>query len=106
MNRNYKIGLTRTGHGRAGHPYEVDFTWGVAGVLTAYDLPDLIGCIAPRKVVISGLKDQALESASPDLIKREMSFPRSAYSSKGVPDNLRIFSSAGDLGDLVHWCFK
>ena len=30
--------------------FEIDFTWGIASVLTAYDLPDLMGCIAPRKL--------------------------------------------------------
>jgi hypothetical protein len=64
MNRIYKIGLTSTGNKGPGHPYEVDFSWGVAGVLKAYDLPDLIGCIAPRKIALIDLKDHALEPAS------------------------------------------
>jgi len=53
MNKLYKIGLTPTGNKGTGHPYEVNFSWGVAGVLKAYDLPDLIGCIAPRKVAMA-----------------------------------------------------
>ena len=106
MNRNYRIGLTRTGHGRVGHPYEVDFSWGIAGVLTAYDLPDLIGCIAPRKVGIAGLKDHTLESASADLIRQEMNFPRSTFFYKGVPDNLKIISSSVSSEDLIEWGFE
>ena len=106
MNRIYKIGLTKTGNKGTGHPYEVDFSWGIAGVLTAYDLPDLIGCMAPRKVAITDLKDQTLESASADLIKQEMTFPRSVYSYKGVPDNLKILPSNESAVNVVDWCFK
>ena len=106
MNRIYKIGLTPTGNKGIGHPYEVNFSWGIAGVLTAYDLPDLIACMAPRKVVLVNLKDQTLESASTDLINQDMTFPRSVYSYKGVSDNLRIITSYDNVGDLVDWCFR
>ncbi|MEI6048730.1 MAG: alpha/beta hydrolase family protein [Bacteroidota bacterium] len=106
MNRIYKIGLNPTGNKGIGHPYEVDFSWGVAGVLTAYDLPDLIGCIAPRKVVMVNLKDQNLESASEELIKQEMTFPLSVYSFKGVSENLRIISLNENKEDLIDRCFK
>ena len=105
MNRIYKIGLTETGNGIE-HPYEFDFSWGIAGILTAYDLPDLIGCMVPRKVAMVNLKDHALESASEDLIKQEMTFPRSAYSNKGVSENIKIISSTESTGDVVDWCFK
>ena len=106
MNRIYKIGLTKTGRQGTGHPYEPDFSWGIAGVLKAYDLPDLIGCIAPRKVAMAGLKDHALETASEDLINQEMKFPRSVYTIKGVSDKLKINSSAETSIDIVDWCFK
>jgi cephalosporin-C deacetylase-like acetyl esterase len=105
MNRIYKIGLTPTGKGTE-HPYEVNFSWGVAGVLRAYDLPDLIGSIAPRKVAMVDLKDQALEAASDELIMQDMAFPHSAYLHKGVPDNLKISALNESTGDLVDWCFK
>ncbi len=106
MNRIYKIGLTTIEQGGKHDPYEIDFAWGVAGVLKAYDLPDLIGCIAPRKVVMTGLKDHALNSASEDLIKQEMSFPLSVYSFMGIPGNLRITPSGENCGELVEWSFK
>jgi dienelactone hydrolase len=105
MNRLYKIGLTPTGNGGVNHPYEVDFTWGVSGVLTAYDLPDLIGCIAPRKVAISDLKDHALEPASAELVKQDMTFPQAVYAHKNIPGNLRI-TQGGTKEELVDWCFK
>ncbi len=106
MNRIYKIGLMPTGYTGVGLPYEVDFSSTIAGVLTAYDLPDLIGCMAPRKVVLVNLKDQTLESASSDLIKQEMTFPRSVYSYKGVSENLKILSSNEYSKDILNWCFK
>jgi hypothetical protein len=106
MNRIFKNGLTATGYKGPGHPYEVDFSWGVAGVLTAYDLPDLIGCMAPAKVAIIDLKDHALKPASSELINQEMAFPRSVYSYKGVADLLRFASTSVNIEDLIDWCFK
>jgi hypothetical protein len=106
MNRIFRIGLTKYEKTVKGHPYEVDFSWGVAGVLTGYDLPDLIGCMAPRKVAMSDLKDHSLEAASRELISHEMSFPLSVYAYKGVPENIKITSSEETSGDLVDWCFK
>jgi cephalosporin-C deacetylase-like acetyl esterase len=105
MNRIYKIGLTEIGRGSQ-HPYESDFAWGVAGALTAYDLPDLLGCIAPRKLAITGIKDHLLESASEDIIKEDTAFPLSVYSFRGAKDNFRIFNNGDNYIDLVNWCFK
>ena len=105
MNRIFRIGLTPTGNSGVNHPYEVNFQWGIAGVLTAYDLPDLIGCIAPRKVAITDLKDHTLNTASEDLVKQEMAFPQSVYAHKNVPGNLRVTSGEASTS-LVDWCFK
>ena len=106
MNRFYKIGLTKREGESKEHPYEVDFSWGIAGVLTAYDLPDLIGCIAPRKVALAELKDQMLEPASAELTTLELAFPRSVYSSIGVPENVKVVTSQQSLSSLVDWCFE
>jgi dienelactone hydrolase len=105
MNRIYKIGLTPVNFG-PNMPYEIDFNWNIAGVLKGYDLPDLIGCIAPRKVAITDLKDHALEPASEELVETELTFPRSVYSLKGASDNLKIFPTGATSMDLVDWCFK
>jgi len=106
MNRIFRIGLTETGKKGINHPYESNFSWGVAGVLTAYDLPDLIGSMAPRKVAIAGLRDHALEEASDELIKQDMNFPESVYSYKGVSENLKIIKGSGELADLAEWGLK
>ena len=105
MNRIYKIGLTRVNKS-LNMPYEIDYNWNIAGVLKGYDLPDLIGCIAPRKIAIAGLRDHALEPASANLTDQEMSFPRSAYSHKGAADNLRIIPATENYYELVGWGFK
>ena len=74
-------------------------------MLTAYDLPDLIGCIAPRKVVLAGLKDQMLEPASEALINEELEFPRAAYVFKKASANIKVVSAYENLAALVDWCF-
>ena len=107
MNRFYKIGVTkRPGSDDYWHPFEIDFTWGIASVLTAYDLPDLIGCIAPRKIVLADLRDPMLEPASTELINKELEFPRSVYSSKQAPGNLRILEKMDNLDSIVNWGFE
>jgi len=99
-NRLYKIGVTKRPTGDYWHPVEVDFNWGVPAVLTAYDLPDLIGAIAPRKVVIADIRNSMLEPASQEVINDELKFPRAAYSHKKVPDNLRVVEKADAVASL------
>jgi hypothetical protein len=106
LNRNYRIGFTSRDGGGFWHPYELDFSWGVAGALTAYDLPDLIGCMAPRKIILTGIKNEMLEPASDELINTELSFPFSVYSSKGIRDNIKIGSPGMSYGSMVAWSFQ
>jgi hypothetical protein len=105
MNRFYRIGLTERPGGGVHHPYEVDFTWGIANVLTGYDLPDLIGSISPRKIVLAGLTDQMLQPATKELIEQDMQFPLAAYSSNNAASNIKILSSV-DIADSVDWTFE
>ena len=106
MNRFYKIGLTKHGDGDYWHPYEVDFSWGIAGVLTGYDLPDLIGCIAPRKLTLANLQDHMLKSAPEALINEELSFPRAVYTSGNAASNLKVVTGNTDSHSLVDWSFS
>jgi len=107
MNRFYRTGVTkRPGSDDYWHPFEIDFTWGIASVLTAYDLPDLIGCIAPRKIVLADIKDPMLEPASVELVNKELDFPRSVYSFKQASGNFRILEKMEDLDSNVNWSFK
>ncbi len=105
MNRLYRIGLTKREGGDNWHPYEVDFSWGVAGVLTAYDLPDLLGCLAPRKLLLVDLKDHLLKSAPEALINEDLAFTRAAYSEMKASGNLKIISTHTDTASLIEWSF-
>ena len=105
MNKFYKIGLTKLEGHDYWHPVDVDFSWGIASVLTAYDLPDLIGCIAPRKIILAEPRDQILEPASPELINNDLEFPRSVYSFKRMPENFKVLEKMEDLGSAVDWAF-
>ena len=105
-NKFYKIGITPIPGHDYWHPVEVDFSWGIASVLTAYDLPDLIGSIAPRKVAIINPQDQMLKPASLTLINKEMAFPKAAYLSERVPGNLRISEKMENLSEIVNWSFE
>ncbi|MDA0196537.1 MAG: acetylxylan esterase [Bacteroidetes bacterium] len=106
MNRFFKIGLTKNEGGGTGHPYEVDFSWGIAGVLDGYDLPDLIGSIAPRKVRMVEPRDQMLDHASNELISEEMRFSRAAYALRNSSASLKIVPSYENLNSLLEWSFE
>lgn len=106
MNRFYKIGVTERNSEDLGHPSEVDFNWGIAGVLTGYDLPDLIACIAPRKIAMIGIKDQMLEPATDEVVEKDTSFPIAVYSSKNADGNLKILSEYEPVAKVVNWGFE
>jgi dienelactone hydrolase len=106
MNRLHKIGLTKRPNSDYWHPVEVDFSWGIASVLTAYDLPDLIGLIVPRKVVLADLRDQMLEHPSTELINKELEFPKSVYSFKHAVSNFKVLEKIEDLNSIVKWGFQ
>ena len=106
LNRDYRIGFTSREGGGYWHPYEVDFTWGVGGALTAFDLPDLLATIAPRKVVISGMKNQVMEPADIELIAKDTKYPLSVYNEKKVFENLNILQGNDSIEDLVEWALS
>jgi hypothetical protein len=105
-NRRYKIGLTPREGGNYWHPHEIDFTWGVAGALQAYDLPDLMGCIAPRKLTVCNAVDQELEKATKTMTDRELSFAFEAYRFKSASGNLLVTQDKKSTVDLAAWSFK
>lgn len=106
MNRNYRIGFTTREGGGYWHPYELDFSWGVAGALKAYDLPDLMGCLAPERIIITRPVNQMLEPASPEQTEKELTFPVAVYSSLGAGKNFRFETEASDLITIVKWIFN
>lgn len=62
----------------------------VPGALTAYDLPDLAACLAPRKLFMINTTDQNGNRAGAQQLESELSVINSAYSIKSVLANLMI----------------
>jgi dienelactone hydrolase len=85
--------------------YKFDFFCAVASALTAYDLPDLAGCIAPGKILLVDIRDGANQPASMLLLNEEMAFPLAAYREKNAEDNLKIMDSVTrqDTDQLLEW---
>ncbi|MFC2076524.1 acetylxylan esterase [candidate division KSB1 bacterium] len=85
--------------------YEFDFFNAVTEVLTAYDLPDLIGYLAPRKLLVTRIRNGAGKRANKSLITEEMAFPRSIYRGKNAADNLKIVESIPiyEVGKVIDW---
>ncbi len=106
LNRDYRLGFTVRENGGYWHPYEVDFTWGVGGALTAFDLPDLIATIAPRRVLISGMKNQLMQVADKQFVDKETDYPVSVFKSLSASDKLRIMPAGSDFSEMVDWAFS
>jgi cephalosporin-C deacetylase-like acetyl esterase len=62
----------------------------VAGALTAYDLPDLAACIAPRKLMMVNVTDQNGIRAGLDGVEDEYEVARRAYAGARTADNFTI----------------
>jgi cephalosporin-C deacetylase-like acetyl esterase len=87
--------------------YDIDFCNNyVAGALTAYDLPDLIGCIAPRRICLADIKDQLNKNASTEQINEDLIFPRFVYSQKDASNNINIVTQSGNLNSIISLSFK
>lgn len=69
----------------------------VAGALTAYDLPDLIGSLAPRRVTLVEPKDQMKTTASTVVIDEALSFSRKAYTFRKASVNIRVLTGTNDI---------
>ena len=104
MNKFYRMGLTKTNYGGVGHPYETNFSWGVAGALRAYDLPDLIASIAPRKVVMSNTKSHMTEVIAEPELRKELFFPLSVFAKK-APKNLKLLFASPNVVTLIDSSF-
>jgi dienelactone hydrolase len=80
----------------------------VAGALTAYDLPDLLASIAPRKMALVRPVDQAGAPLSDADLRRILAYPLSVYSSRQLRDRLRLLpAGAGEtIADIAAWCSR
>ncbi len=90
------------------YKYSLTFMWGVAGALTAYDLPDLAAAIAPRKLLFAEPVNCMKQPASKELIDQEMQFARSVYLKKDVSDNLKIsdWTVERNLDKILDWAVE
>ena len=86
--------------------YNVKFSSAVAGALTAYDLPDLLACVSPGKVVLAGSTDHMLNPASQELINQELEFPQKVYEFENVPEYLKITTASESLVSILNFCFQ
>jgi len=106
MNRDYEVRLSEEVVQAVNASNEVNYSNStVAGALTGYDLPDLIGCIAPGKIALIDIKDQMKKTAPGKVVDEEMQFPRAVYELKKSPDNLRILPSSADILSVIKWGF-
>ena len=84
----------------AGHRfYNFDMGATVAGALTAYDLPDLAACCAPRDLVIVEAVDHLGERASAALVEEEYAFALGVYRARDAAEKIvRVRSLDEALG--------
>lgn len=73
----------------------------VPGVLSAYDLPDLAACVAPRKLWLAGVKDGTGAVCPPETIAVEMHVAKTAY--EAAPGQLEIRAKAADHELMVEF---
>lgn len=105
MNRKYKINDKPHDEDSGVDPAENDFTWGVAGALTAYDLVDLAAAFSPAKMAFSRPRDHLFQPASKPLIEKELEYAISIYKVKNIADRFRI-SERENLHETIDWAFK
>jgi cephalosporin-C deacetylase-like acetyl esterase len=79
--------------------YDVNANSLVAGALTAYDLPDLLASITPRRVAVVQPRTHLQTAATNDEITSSLGFVQ-----QHAKDRLRVETEAADLLKLVEWC--
>lgn len=76
-----------------------DLISAVPHALTAYDLPDLAACLAPRKLLLAGPREGSGAEANAAAIEKETAVIARAFSAGGNADNLQIIQTS-DSGPL------
>ena len=78
----------------AGHRiYNYDMHVTVAGALTAYDLPDLMACCAPRRLIVIDPVNHLSEPAEPALVEAQYRFPFDVYRAENAADKIAVVGS-------------
>ncbi|WP_442512056.1 alpha/beta hydrolase family protein [Novipirellula sp. SH528] len=81
--------------------YDVNANSLVAGALSAYDLPDLLASVAPRRVALLQPRTQQRTAASRDQITASLGFAE-----QHAQDKLRVETKEIELKQLIQWCVK
>jgi len=84
--------------------YDVNANSLVAGALTAYDLPDLVASLAPRRCVVSKPKNHLNQAADPEALRSILQVAMDAYAEERSGDNLLIVDEPRPLSELALWC--
>ncbi len=75
----------------------------VAASLTAYDLPDLAACIAPRELTLVNVLNHNGEPADSEMLGRDTAVIHAAYKKASKEDKLRVLQTANlaeSLGNI------
>ncbi len=81
--------------------YDVNANSLVAGALLAYDLPDLLASIAPRRVAVLQPRTHLRTAATSDQVTSSLGFAE-----RHARDKLRVETQGGDLQELIQWCVQ
>ncbi|MFC1614458.1 alpha/beta hydrolase family protein [Gemmatimonadota bacterium] len=88
--------------------YKLDFNACVPGALTAYDLADLVACVAPRRIVLAGVRDQMGEPLAKQAVLDEYLFSSSIYQQQNANGRFTIEPMASDnlAKQAVRWFLR
>jgi hypothetical protein len=64
----------------------------VPAALTAYDLPDLAASLAPKKLLITDVRDGAGNKTDSAIINKDLSIIKEAYHHKNANESLEIYT--------------
>lgn len=87
--------------------YSMDFLYSApGGVLTAYDLPDLAACLAPKPILMLNPVDQRKQPVSVERMKSTYDFTQRVYQDRNADHNLMIknnLEKTGIKSTIVQW---
>jgi dienelactone hydrolase len=86
--------------------YQMDVSEMVAGALTAYDLPDLVACVAPRRIALVSPRDHLRKAASPPVLNGELTIARARYAAVGAESNFRVMPETRNLIATIDWVLE
>ena len=81
----------------------------VPGALKEYDLPDLAGALAPRKLIMAGATDGKGTTHDIEVINKGLSVIKSAYAGKNAEDNFEIIyeeNRMAIINNVIKWLLK